>query len=186
MYLTMTRPNIVFLVHKLSQFMENPRDPHLKATQHILQYIKGAPSQGLIYLSSSDLHIKSFSDSNWAGCPDTRRSSTVCEVIWMRSLLADLRINQSQTFVLFSDSQAALHVAANPVFHERTKHIEIDCHLVRDKIQEGLIHSLHVPSKHQVADRMTKALGYPLFSNLLNKMGIQNLCLPSSGEYCRL
>uniref|UniRef100_A0A2N9HIV2 Reverse transcriptase Ty1/copia-type domain-containing protein n=1 Tax=Fagus sylvatica TaxID=28930 RepID=A0A2N9HIV2_FAGSY len=173
-------------VHKLSQFMEHPREPHYKAAQHILQYIKGAPSQGLFYPSNSELHIKAFSDSDWAGCPDTRRSTTgycvflaVCEVLWLRSLLSDLQITHSDAALLFSDSQAAIHIAANPVFHERTKHIEIDCHLVRDKIQEGVIRNLHVPSKHQVADIMTKALGFPLFSSLTVKMGMHNLCTPS-------
>jgi hypothetical protein len=64
MYLTLTRPDIVFAVHKLSQFMEHLREPHYKAAQHILQYIKGAPSQGMLYPSNSELHIKAFSDSD--------------------------------------------------------------------------------------------------------------------------
>uniref|UniRef100_A0A2N9I4I6 Integrase catalytic domain-containing protein n=1 Tax=Fagus sylvatica TaxID=28930 RepID=A0A2N9I4I6_FAGSY len=190
MYLTLTRPDIVFAVYKLIQFMEHPQEPHYKAAQHILQYIKGAPSQGMFYPSNSELHIKAFPNFDWAGCPDTQRSTTGYCVFLGHSLVSwrskkQTTVSRSSAEVEYRAmasavySQAAIHIAANPMFHERTKHIEIDCHLVRDKIQEGVIRNLHVPSKHQVADIMTKALGFPLSSSLIVKMGMHNLCTPS-------
>ena len=99
-------------------------------------------------------------------------ASAASEIIWVLRLLSELGVHNLQPVTLHCDSQSAIHIAKNPVFHERTKHIEVDCHFTRDKVLEGLIQLTYLPTKSQVADLFTKALPSPHFKELLAKLGM--------------
>ncbi|XP_019225596.1 PREDICTED: uncharacterized protein LOC109207169 [Nicotiana attenuata] len=193
-FLTNTRLDIAFSVQHLSQFMQDPREPYLKAAFHLLRYLKSDPTLGIFLSNDHDCTLKGYCDSDWAACPDSRRlvtgyivllgSSPICwkskkqetvslssaeaeyrslrkiigELTWLCRLFDELTFPYPKPVSVFYDSQSALHIARNPVFHERTKHIEVDCHFMRDKLQEKLISLHHIGTGAQLADVLTKAL----------------------------
>ena len=99
-------------------------------------------------------------------------TQSVCEIMWLHQLLMEVDIKTVVPAKLWCDNQAALHIASNPIFHERTKHIEIDCHFVREKIQLGLISTGYVKTGEQLSDIFTKALSGDWVSYLCNKLGM--------------
>ncbi|KAK3043854.1 hypothetical protein RJ639_000553 [Escallonia herrerae] len=172
LYLNITRPDISYAVHILSQFMHDPRQPHLDAAYRVLHYLKGSPvswrakKQTVVSRSSAEAEYRAM-------------ATTTSEIIWLKQLLQDLEVSCTTLVSLFCDNRAAIHIAANPVFHERTKHIEIDCHFIRQHIQSETIATKSISSQDQLADIFTKALGHDRFHQLLGKLGISTLHAPT-------
>ena len=75
-YLTTTRPDISYVVHQFNQFMSSSRHLHLVAVHRIIHYLRGSPIHGLFFPTNTSLQLVAYSDADWAGCPDTRRSTT--------------------------------------------------------------------------------------------------------------
>ncbi|CAH9129521.1 unnamed protein product [Cuscuta epithymum] len=214
LYLTVTRPDIVYSVSQLSQFLSSPRQTHLDAAIRVLRYLKQTPGQGIFLSSDSDITLTGYCDADWAGCSFTRRSSTgyfitlgaspiswrtkkqsvvsrssaeaeyramavtVSEILWLRWLLRDLTVHQQHPTLLYCDNQAARHIALNPVFHERTKHVEMDCYFVRERVASNEIRPKFISTENQVADIFTKALGADRFQFLRSKLGVRDLHTP--------
>ncbi|XP_020262193.1 uncharacterized protein LOC109838136 [Asparagus officinalis] len=193
-YLTLTRPDISYAVNIVCQHMQAPTNAHYQMVKRILRYVKGSLSHGMRILAHSTLDLYEFSDADWAGCKETRRSTAgYCTFLgancisWSAkkqptvsrsSAEAEYRALASTTdfpvatALLFCDNMVALHMIVNPVFHARTKHIEIDYHFVREKVALGSLVTRFVSSKQQLADLFTKPLPRDQFNVLKTKLGL--------------
>lgn len=100
---------------------------------------------------------------------------TVAELTWICGLLEELNCLVPIHVALYFDNQAAIRIASNPIFHERTKYIEIDCHFVREKIKSGLVQSHFISTTSQLADVLTKSLGTKQHQSLVSKLGLFNV-----------
>ena len=103
----------------------------------------------------------------------------ICEIMWICQLLMKVGIETSVPVKLWCDNQAAMHITSNSVFHERTKHIGIDCHFVREKIWLRLISIGYVKTEEQLGDIFIKPLSEDRVSYLCDKLGIINIYAPT-------
>jgi histone deacetylase 1/2 len=193
-YLTLTRPDISFSVNKVCQYLHAPTTTHWAAVKRILRYLKHTLRIGLKICKSSSLLVSAFSDADWAGDQDDRRSTggfavflgsnlvswsarkqatvsrssteaeykavanATAEVMWIQTLLCELNILAPRAAKLWCDNIGAKYLSANPVFHARTKHIEVDYHFVRERVTRKLLDIEYISTRDQIADGFTKPL----------------------------
>ncbi|GJW08449.1 putative ribonuclease H-like domain-containing protein [Tanacetum coccineum] len=192
MYLTSSRPDIMFSVCACSRFQVQPKVSHLNAVKMIFRYLKGRPNLGLWYLKDSPFILEAFLDSDYAGASLDKKSTTggcqflgsrliswqckkqtvvanstteaeyiaashYCgQVLWIQNQMLDYGYNFMQTKI-HVDNESAICVVKNPVYHSKTKHIEIRHHFIRDSYEKRLIEMVKIHTDNNVADLLTKA-----------------------------
>ena len=200
-----TRPDLAQAMSIVSRFISDPGESHWDALKWIIRYVKGSIDIGLIYdqkMNNSDL-VVGYVDSDYAGCLDTRRSTTgyvftaqggciswkstlqkvvalssteaeymaateaIKEAIWIKGLTQELGMN-SENINVFCDNQSALHLMKNPMFHERSKHIDIKLHFIRDVIASKEVQVTKVHTNENPADMFTKCVTSSKFRHCLN------------------
>lgn len=97
-------------------------------------------------------------------------AASVCELLWICYIIRDLKVKIKIHVSLWCDNKAAIHITQNPIFQERTKHLDIECHLVRDQYKEGFVVPKYIPTKQQIAEMFTKGLYGPQFQTLMSKL----------------
>ncbi|GKB86015.1 putative ribonuclease H-like domain-containing protein, partial [Tanacetum coccineum] len=192
MYLTSSRPDIMFVVCACARFQVTPKVSHLHAVKRIFRYLKGQPKLGLWYPKDLPFDLEAYTDSDYASASLDRKSITVgCQflesrliswqckkqtivanstteaeyvaaasccgqVLWIQNQMLDYGYNFMNTKI-FIDNESTICIVKNPVFHSKTKHIEIRHHFIRDSNEKKLIQMINIHTDQNVTDLLTKA-----------------------------
>ncbi|GJX64828.1 ribonuclease H-like domain-containing protein [Tanacetum coccineum] len=209
MYLTASRPDIMYAVCVCSRFQVTPKTSHLNAVKRIFKYLKGKPNLGLWYPRESPFDLEAFSDSDYGGSNLDRKSTTggcqflgqrliswqckkqtivatstteaeyvaaanCCgQVLWVQNQLLDYGFNFMNTKIHI-DNESTICIVKNPVYHSKTKHIEIRHHFIRDCYEKKLISVEKIHTDLNVADLLTKPFDGPRFNYLVVSIGMIN------------
>lgn len=190
-----TRPDISWIVSKLSQKLSCPKVEDMVAAKHVLRYLKGTIDYELCFEKcDEDLNLIAYSDSDWASSLEDRRSTTgycfslskggpliswksrrqptvalsTCEAeyiglaattqesLYLTQLLNNMGIGSYECTKMYGDNQGAIALSKNPVNRQRSKHIDIRHHFLRDVLLDGKIDIVYCPTENMVADIFTK------------------------------
>ena len=203
-----TRPDISFAVGQAARFVENFDSTHCKAVRQIISYLQGTRNYGICFDGSNPSSIIGYTDADYAGCLDNRRSTTgnvfmlnggpiawcsrrqPCvatstteaeyiaasdtskETVWIRRILPDLQQRHRGPITILCDNQSAIQLAKNPDQRQKTKHIDVRFHYIREQQERGEIDLKYVQTSSQLADIFTKPLPGPRFAYLRHSLGI--------------
>eukprot|EP00253_Pinus_taeda_P002863 PITA_02863 len=177
MYLVNTRPDICFAVNTMSQFMCEPRKVQWVAAKHILWYLQGTVDYGRalqgVVLGWAWFSWKQQSVALSSAQAEYMEANLAsCEAIWLRKMLFGLFGQALRPSVIYCDNQSCIKLTENPVFHDKSKHIGIKYHFIRDYVQKGDVKLEYIPTNEQVAYILTNALPRGKHVYFREKMGV--------------
>ncbi|GJV91639.1 putative ribonuclease H-like domain-containing protein [Tanacetum coccineum] len=217
MYLTASRPDIMFDVCACARFQVTPKASHLNAVKRIFRYLKHQPKLGLWYPRDSPFELEAFSDSDYRGASLDRKSTTggcqflgrrliswqckkqtivansttkaeyvaaanCCrQVLWIQNQIMDYGFNFMNTKIHI-DNESTICIVKNPIYHSRTKHIEIRHHFIRDCYEKRLIDVIKIHTDTNVADLLTKGFDVTRFNFLVVSIGMTSMDLRMDGS----
>ncbi|KAG2836201.1 hypothetical protein PC118_g4453 [Phytophthora cactorum] len=171
-FTTCTRPDIAYVVTKLSRFLENPGLQHWKAAVRVLRYLKSTGEHGIVYQRGSG---EATAQANAPVVFKAKFQRTVAlssaeaeymalnlctqEVLWTRAMLMDMGHEQVGATRVWEDNQGAIALASNAGYHARTKHVDTRHHFIRENVERGTLKVDYIDTTRQLADMLTKALG---------------------------
>nr|GEZ56426.1 hypothetical protein [Tanacetum cinerariifolium] len=180
MYLKTSRPDIMHATCYCARYQAKPTKKHLTAVKWIFRYLKDTIHMGLWYSKDTGFELTAFSDSDHAGCLDSRKSTSVeakyvslyaccAKVLWTRTQLTDYGFHFYK-IPMYCDSKAAIAISCNPVQHSHTKHIDVRYHFIKENVKKGIVELFFVETEYQLADMFTKALPEERFKYLVRRL----------------
>ena len=188
--------------------MVKPTKLFWNASKHVLRYLRGTSGYGLWYRQKYEVKLCGFTDTDWAGSPMDRKSTSggvfnigsiavswysrkqrsvalslaeaeymaaslaACEAIWMRKIPVGFFGSHLDPIVIYCDNKSCIKLSANPVFHDRSKHIDIRYHHIGDCVQRRIMLLSYIPTEDQDVDILTKALTKSKFEYHRGKTGV--------------
>ncbi|XP_073109740.1 secreted RxLR effector protein 161-like [Elaeis guineensis] len=155
--------------------MHDHRERHQEAAYQIVRYLKGCPGRDLLFFRHGHLKIEGYTDADWARALDDRKSTSD----YYTFLDGNLMTWHSKKQDVVARSSAEVEYRALAQRHDWTKHIEVDRHFIKEKLDQYVICLPFIKSSEQLADIYTKGLSTSVFTFIYNKMGLHDIFAPS-------
>ncbi|CAL8990724.1 unnamed protein product, partial [Prunus brigantina] len=186
LYLTATRPDVMFASSLLARFMHNPTKKHMGTAKRVLRYVQGTLDFGIEFAKGKTATLIGYCDSDWAGSEDDMRSTSGYAFTLGSGMFSWASIKQNTVALstaeaeyvegtqILCDNTSAIAMARNPVHHQKTRHISRKFHFIKEAIQAKEIELVYCKTEDQIADILTKALPKDRFVRLRSLLGVKS------------